>query len=414
MKKLSILILLILILAGLSAQTSMENFKYGAPISSIKNEWHSLDLTPEILGNTKYNLSDIRIFGISSIGDSIQAPYFINIKSQDVNQVNFNLPIINNYKNDKGNYFIIENILNETINTLNCNLPAVNFNYNVQLDGSNDKSEWFTITESERLVAYQKEGVRFDQKTINFQNSKFKYFRILFKDEKQVTLKNVRSKKWESDDVLKSYPIKLTSQTEDKQLKKSIIECELPNHLPIANLSFELDENLDYFRPILIETYQDSFKNDTGWKYKYYPIHRGIISSKYNGNFNLKNVYGKHLRITIYNDDNIPLKVKSINAGGYLHQLIVRIPDNELKYFMVYGNEKISAPKYDILSFKNSVPSPLQAISLGESFLINKNGIKTGEKDLSKTWLWIAMGLVIAILGFFSLKMIQNSPKKNN
>ena len=413
MKKLSILILLILVIGRITAQTSMENFKYGAPISGIENEWHSLDLTPEILGNTKNNLSDIRIFGISNNGDSIQAPYFVNIKSQDVNQVNFNLPIINNYKNEKGNYFIIENKLNETINTLNCNLPAGNFNYNIQLDGSNDKSEWFTITESERLVAYQKEGVRFDQKTISFQNSKFKYFRILFKNEKQVSLNSVRSKKWESDDVLKSYPIKLISQTANKKLKKSIIECELPNHLPIAKLSFEMDKNIDYFRPILIETYQDSFKTDKGWKYKYYPIHRGIISSKYNGNLNLRNVYGKQLRITIYNDDNSPLKVKSINAEGYLHQLIVKIPDNELKYFMVYGNQKISAPKYDILSFKNSVPSSLQSISLGESFLIKKIGTKAGEKDLSKTWLWLAMGLVIAILGFFSFKMIQNSPNNN-
>jgi len=49
---------------------------------------------------------------------------------------------------------------------------------------------------------------------------------------------------------------------------------------------------------------------------------------------------------------------------------------------------------------------------LGKPFLINKKSENPDANVLSKIWLWLVMGIVIAILGFFSFKMIQNSPKE--
>lgn len=77
-------------------------------------------------------------------------------------------------------------------------------------------------------------------------------------------------------------------------------------------------------------------------------------------------------------------------------------------YFLTYGNENVGSPHYDIDRFTDKVPETLLALELGEELTIEKVEA-SGANPLfkNKIWLWTVMTIMIALLGWFSIRMIQ-------
>jgi hypothetical protein len=81
-------------------------------------------------------------------------------------------------------------------------------------------------------------------------------------------------------------------------------------------------------------------------------------------------------------------------------------------YRIEFGNEEVAAPSYDLAFFKDTIPQQLPVI------------IPTGIKALAgpakapatvftdKNIIWVAIILVIGLLGFMSYKMLQETGKK--
>ena len=113
------------------------------------------------------------------------------------------------------------------------------------------------------------------------------------------------------------------------------------------------------------------------------------------------------LRITIYNGDNQPLTISNVSAKGYKYQLIARFTE-PANYVLVYGNPSARQPSYDISKFETKVPKELKSLEIGAEEVIVKNE-KPKVKPLfeNKYWLWGIIGLVILILGGFTLRMLR-------
>ena len=111
----------------------------------------------------------------------------------------------------------------------------------------------------------------------------------------------------------------------------------------------------------------------------------------------------------ISNNDNQALKIQGIEIRGYEHELIFRI-DEDARYFLFYGCTDATRPSYDIEQFVNKIPTQITLLNVGEEQLLN-NKTTTKKDPLFKSmiWLWGVMGLIILVIGWFSIKMlIQN------
>jgi hypothetical protein len=65
---------------------------------------------------------------------------------------------------------------------------------------------------------------------------------------------------------------------------------------------------------------------------------------------------------------------------------------------------------YDINRFADKVPVELTTLNLGDEQLIKKREIPLTEPLFkNKTWLWLIMGLIIIVLGWFSIRMMKNN-----
>jgi hypothetical protein len=170
-------------------------------------------------------------------------------------------------------------------------------------------------------------------------------------------------------------------------------------------VNVDIDTTLDYYRSVRIEYVADSVKTQKGWLKYYNTIHDGYVTSFRPNEFKVDGQLMKELRITIRNQDNVPLDIKGI----FVHRPLVKIlaylkpGDN----FLLYGSDNVLPPAYDIAYFENKIPPVPSEIRVQAP----ENLLPPEKKDAplfeNKLWLWAIMGLMVGGLGFFTIKMMK-------
>lgn len=132
-----------------------------------------------------------------------------------------------------------------------------------------------------------------------------------------------------------------------------------------------------------------------------------MLSSLENNDLFTYSTITKKLRLEIENYDNRPLQIDGVTVKGYKHQLIARFTE-EAKYYLVYGNANANSPNYDISKFTDNIPTTISEVKLSaETKIDKKEAAKKSPLFENKAWLWAIMGLIIVLLGWFTLKMMK-------
>ncbi|RZK19573.1 MAG: hypothetical protein EOO86_07205 [Pedobacter sp.] len=103
------------------------------------------------------------------------------------------------------------------------------------------------------------------------------------------------------------------------------------------------------------------------------------------------------------------MRLSGLKLKGNIFEIVARFDNPKLTYALYYGNDKTTTPSYDIANFENKIPKDLTFTAIGEEEKNPAYSIIT-EKPLfeNKAWLWVLMAVIIALLGWFSFKMLRN------
>lgn len=405
--KTNIFILLFACFATANAQTNAYKFK--REITGVNSLWHSMKLPDGLYKNANAGFEDLRIFGIKG-KDTLEVPYLLKQRADQIISKEIDFKPVNESANANGYYYTFE-LKNVTeINQINLAFKEANFNWDVTLEGSNSNSEWFTILKDYRILAIKNKDTDYQFTKLSFPDSKYQYLRLMIKSPVKPGLLEALINK--TDTVKGTYQdvkyktFELKNNTVDKE---TVIDVALENPVPLSYLKLNAQSDFDFYRPIKIEYATDSFKTDKGMQYNYAPLFEGTISSLEKSEFNFQNTIASKLKITIQNNDNKPLRLNGLALKGNLYEIIARFDNPTLTYALYYGNENVTAPSYEIEKFENEIPSILTAVTIGNQKENPAYSIKI-EKPLfeNKTWLWALMAVIIALLGWFSYKMLKN------
>lgn len=407
MLKIKLTYILLLVAVGLFAQTAA--FKFKRDIGSVNNTWQRLALPNNLFANAQPNLADLRIFGVFQ-NDTLEVPYLIKTLDDQVTSSEVSLKIINTSNTVDAFFYTFEVPSKAAINELHLNFEQKNFDWKVNLQGSTDNKEWFTILTNYRILSIENVSTKYNFTSLKFPSTKFLYFRIAVKAEKQPTL--IDAEIYKIDTVkgiyhtveAHSYQIK-----NDKHTKETVANISFENPTPVSYLKAVVQHNFDFYRPIKIEYATDSFKTDKGIGYNYALLAEGTLSSLEDLTFNFKNTLATRLRITVQNNDNMPLAFKNFEIKGNSYELLARFDKQNIKYALYYGNNKAVASNYDLDKFRSKIPVEMPIVNVGKERKNPTYSIHT-EKPLfeKKAWLWVLMAAIIAILGWFSFKMLRN------
>lgn len=404
MKTRTSLILIIFLIIGLSVFGQSIGFRYQRPIQGISQPWHKLIIPDDLYCKATNGLADLRIIGITSSGDTIQAPYLLKRGEEKLSYQVSAFKKLNQTYNRDGAYLTFQLPESATINEMQLTFSQSNFNWLCKLEGSQDLKTWYTLTDNFRIISFNQEGVSFQSTKLVFPDARFTYFRVSIRTQERPDLRSAtftRSQPIKS--VWKSYSVAKMHITEDKNKRQTILNILLKNAVPISQISFPTQQKFDYFRPCRIEALTDSFQTRDGWKEHLVEVGTGVLTSSEEGPINFPAIVASKLKITIDNHDNQPLTFQIPQVGGYQQELYVRFQE-PANYFLLYGNSEITAPNYDLTRYEDRIPTELTPVTLGQESLLKIN--PTEKPTTNPFWLWLVMGTLIAILGWFSMKML--------
>jgi len=416
MKKLAKYIVLSCLIGFSVNGFSQEGYSYKRKIELKKDSlnWNSIEIPDEMYDKVKPDLSDIRIFGFKD-NDTIEVPYLLKIESNFYINNTLSGKIINKSYSDSKFYFTLEiDQTNMILNVIDLSFANENFDWKVKLEGSHNQNEWFTILDNYRILSIKNMETDYRFEKLVFENSKYKFYRISIETNQEPKLKDfyLSGEVTNEENSFRALNIKDFSLKTDKKNKQTIVEFSLKNKLPVHSLKLNINDEFLYHRPIVIEYFADSIKTEKGWIKNYKHFSSGIISSKEKTDFvcysNLEYI-AKDFRIIIDNQDNIPLKINSVDVNILDYNLIFQLV-SESDLYLYYGNSEAFEPLYDIKKhrgFVNEVDIKTNTTLSDEILIPKKDEIQQKPLFENQLWLWGIMILIIGILGYFSLKMLS-------
>jgi len=398
----------------LSAQFT--DFNYSRALNNQQKGWHQLELPKDISAKTKANFADIRILGLTETGDSLEVPY---LKLQNFKAANKKskkniaaFEIINQSKRKEGFYYTFKLFDEKEITAFKLNFENLNFDWLVNLEGSHNQQKWFTILDDYRILGINNALTNYKFTTLKFPKSDYKYYRVLVKNKTDEALVSAEIEAVPEDLKQKYHFLKINPEKiiENKEKKQTEIYLSLPYILTAENLTVEVKNDWDFYRRISIHSLSDSTQI-SGSKQAYYRSFKNTILNSWDGNviYLSKNQKIQHLKIVIYNDDNMPLEIGNISVKSPVYKLAFRLPE-KANCTLFYGNSKVNKPSYDLSYFKEKIPDGLPNVVLGNEVNLATPSASLSESDkiFNKYFIWVLLGFTILLLGGFSLKLLQS------
>lgn len=409
MLKLKISILLVFLLGHGIAQAQISSYKFKRDISGVNSIWHGIKLPEQLYAAENKGFQDLRIFGMTG-KDTTEVPYLLKQRVDQIISKEVDFKIINKSSDLGLYYFTFQANVATAINQINLSFKQSNFDWQATLEGSNDNLKWFSILKDYRILSIKNNDTDYQFTKLSVPDSKYQYFRIALKSPVQPELLEAK--------ILKTDTINGTYQDlkyrayhlyNDAKAKETVITVDLTRLMPVSNLKLNVNSDFDFYRSFKIEYATDSVKTEKGMQYNYAELYNGTLSSLEQSTFNFPNTIASRIKITIQNNDNRPLSISGLELKGNIFELVARFDNPTLQYALYYGNNKVAAPNYEIEKFESKIPSVLAALTIGKEQQ-NPAYAEKIEKPLfeNKAWLWVLMAVIIALLGWFSFKMLRN------
>ncbi|RAW01634.1 DUF3999 family protein [Pseudochryseolinea flava] len=368
--------------------------------------WYGINLPSEIFKHIKSDYGDIRIFKVTK-KDTTEIPYIIRIREASAEVNTIPVKQLNKSTRDGKLFITFELPKGETIDHIQFNFKEKNFDEMVTLEGSHDQKEWFTLAENERIAALDKNGMQFNYNEVLVPSTNYRYLRatisgtpVTFVDASLTSTKLVTgfhhhvAHRWKATDL--------------KTARQSVVEIKFKYEEPINFINIDIEHSADFYRNYTLEVLIDSAKTDKGIRYYYNTLTTGYITSIKSNNINFELTKARQLKLTVFNEDNAPLEIKSISASRPEVTLASQLEPNQ-DYYLFYGDEFGTAPAYDIVHFEKNIPDTLPTLELQDEIALKQDVVETKTPLFQNpVWLWSIMGIMILVLGFFTMKMMKN------
>ncbi len=376
-----------------------KGFAYKASLGEVNQSgFYKVVLTPEVIAKCQPHIPDLRIMESNK-----QAPYIIK---QDENQFAessfFEFPIVSKRKEaDKQTHITIENKTGKAVTDLLLVSTNMDAKRVVNISGSNDLKEWFIIKESVSLDNYFSQKAEEQVQTISLPLVNYKFFQVTIIGKDILPFNIKRAGIYTENYIQGKYtgvPVPAITQ-KDSSDKRSYVQVRFNEPYQIDKLVVEV-EGPKFFKRYLSLYFGDFLSTKTPYSI--------FISSPSAELFPLGWASKAYL-LVIDNEDNLPLKVKTIKAYQ-LNKYLLTYLEAGKNYELYFGDSLMQSPNYDLAFFKDSIGKnpPELAINAIESVKINQSITTNSKGNFGKIILWGIIVSIIILLLVFIYKMVND------
>lgn len=392
--------LLFLVCPVVKAQVT--KFKYKADIQKIDSSGvYRIELSPALISKSYDGSSDIRI------SDNKGRPIAYVLSSK----LSINTPdsfivfpeVTPELVADTAVFYTAENKNTLNISRLWLKLRKTGVNRIVNLSGSDDLKNWFAISEGIPLEQAGAGGGTDYQQILTFPASNYRYFRVQVNSRNKAPVKILQAGIYTASLNMPSFSeLPAANFRVIDTNKTSRVFIDLHEPYQVNKLHFNITNPKYFNRRIVVYAMN---KKGGGIEHADVLADTAITSS---GSQDVTiSAKTKKLRVDIYNGDDNPLVIRSVNAYQ-LKLYAVCYLDSGRRYSIYTGNSSALAANYD-LSFLNG-RAYNQLPGLVHSAMHNNNAyaiLPVPTKTDHSIWLWTTLIMVLLVLSFLTLKMVR-------
>lgn len=389
MHKITLIFLLGIVFSG-NAQ-----FRFKRELGEVDSGWQKIHLPISMYEKISPLFTDIRIYGINQ-SDTTEVPYFVQQERYLPYEEKNSVPFFNPVRSGNTYFYTFQPKTKGKSHRFYFEFGRTNFDWDVQLEGSTDGKTWYKINERFRMVSIATDKMSYAYTQVDLINHQFDFYRIAIPSDSDPNLLGIQL----AVDRVETATFQWLKgkQTIDYSSKKqTIIHIEFPFGVPLHSIQLPVLTSGDYYRRLTVRCGDD--------------IQSTIISSLDNRVIPIfidRNKI-KTLMLTIENGDNEPLSFGTVEAKVPVVELIAKFP-KKMNYALFYDDHKIAHPMYDLIYFKHKLPTNLSPIQpKAEIQLLPEPEEDKKSKPIHPLWLWGSIGLIILVLGGFTLKMITQA-----
>ena len=290
--------------------------------------------------------------------------------------------------------------------------PKTDFIVWAELALSDDARTWRVVEPRAPIARFRSRAVDGTQ-TIPFSGLRSRYVRLrIFEPTAQFPVDAVRminhvSHKAERTEIPASFsPLNSpepgeTSWTADLSVSS----------FPVSEVRFSTT-TLEFYRAVRISASNDGKEwNDlaSGMAYRYKQANtlRESLASEF-----YESLGYRFWRATIVNGDDAPLSDVHIALLGAPRKLLFK-QQSGASYRVLYGNQKASAPRYDLSRYLESAPPKPGALILGLGAEETTSNYLDPRPFTERhpVLLWLALGLAVLLLGYAALRALRAPPQ---
>lgn len=384
-----------------------QQFKYQAPLNQVNiSGYYSIPISPQIAGRSYPNLRDLRLF--DAYGQAV--PYLIHrpVSSSSIdNYAAFQ--IINHSETTTKSAYTIDrkNLRNQS----NIILRIANANVNKQIfvEGADNPNKWFAVQSVFTINPSLLSGNEVREATIQLPVTQYRFLRLTILDSLTGRIR-ILGIGYHTANNKQVQPIALPSPTISIPTDKTKpIKIHFDQPYPVYKITFDIVYNGYYYRECSLKLPANKVGNRPEF------VSYAAFASYFGSNeIQLTGENQQDFFLNIVNNDNPPLKI--IAAYGWQKPVnIIANLEVGKSYMLHYGNDSLQEPNYDLGHFKDQLNVELPICLTGEPIAknIKSEVVKTPSFWSSKLFLWLGLGLIIAVLTIFSTKLLADMKTKN-
>jgi hypothetical protein len=396
--------------------TLAQQFKAEATLPATDADgFYRILITPEAAAYPNQTFSNVRLYN----AQQKEVPYIVEQEQPVYQQEKFNEYTIVEKKQEPGccTILTLENPGKAAINNINLLIRNADVVKEATLSGSDDQKSWFVIREKFSLQSIDNPNAASAMKTVNFPLSNYTYYQLRINDSTQAPLNIIKAGYYNALTSEGAYtevePRSIATADSSKQ-KKTHIHVLFDTLRLLDKVELSLSGTPYFMRQV--DVYERQSRNTKKGVKDYYAFVTSFgISSAGAAIVHLPMVKTRELMLVVDNKDNPSLTVSSLKVHQLNRYLVAWLKKGE-KYTLRFGDEQFTEPSYDLAFFKDSLSYQSTVLRVQDLHVIQE----AAEKEESPTFftdkrvIWVAIILVIGILGFMSVRLIRetNTQKK--
>jgi hypothetical protein len=397
MNKVNLIFLSFLLAGSLYSQ----GYRWQAEVEdNITPGFFKVELSPEIVSQLNTNFSDIRI----TDDHKKETPYFIEKEPFSVTKRVFKeYDMVQKIRWRNGaTVLVVENKDRDTINNIQLQIKNFDVRKRLELAGSDDYMNWYTIKENYLFNSANGEKTTSQMKSLNFNYTDYRYYRIVIYDCFSLPINVLKIGYYDTfqEEGKFNQLAQPVLTRKDSSNKKTYLKVNFASIPYWDKLVIKAEKPTYYYRNARICLRRQDKKGRV-----YYEVKENIVLNSnsdltfYSADFPHKTFY-----VVIDNADNPELENIKIDAYQLKRYLVSHLEAGE-NYKLIFENKDIQLPpNYDIHHFKNKIRADVPILSTGDVTLISYQ--EEEKSTTSAFWMWGAIVGVALFLGYFSYKMI--------